>query len=66
MNEQLYITIEKRDLEEMQALLKQKLKEEVELKNKMTERAIELRASLDMIDWIKQQNIYTREYKIKN
>jgi len=66
MNETEYITIEAHELEEMQTLLRQKLKEEVELRSKMSERAIELRASLDMIDWFKQRNIYDREYKIKN
>lgn len=66
MDEKLYITIEKQDVDDLQANLQSQLKEQIERFNSMTERAIELRASLDMIDWIKQQNIYTREYKIKN
>lgn len=66
MDLQNFIMIEREEVTKRKIDIISKYQQELERTNPMSERAIELRACLNMFEWLEEVDIHNREYKIKN
>ena len=59
-----FIVIERSELAKIEEMAKQKLEDNKE--RPLSEMSIEARSVLSVIEWIKENNIYGKDFEIKN
>lgn len=59
-----FIVIERSELAKIEKMAKQKLEDNKE--RPLSEMSIEARSVLSVIEWIKENNIYGKDFEIKN
>lgn len=61
-NHKEFIVLERKELENLEQALKKVLKE-TDIHTELNKRAY---YSLDIVEWIKENNLYTKDFQIKN